>query len=220
MDAGTDYVVDLYGISNPTQNQLKTGLTIIGGQTVSGNRSYTNVFFERGNLYTITTVPNTETNQNLPTITPTTIQTTTNFDLPVATAGGTLLTAHFDHIKLIYNQDMQNALVDSTADFEAFDVEAGLAFFYNEVTKGATFDLELINMFTPTSSVTPFVSNFKVQLIKNKNILNEIDYDVNGNSFIPVVFPAFQVVAPTNIAILQATSPHLLSITLDKNIKA
>lgn len=134
MTAGTEYVIDIYGVYNPGNDGVTTGIWVKGGQTVAGNRSYTNFWYEDRNLYTQNIAQTTEGNQVLPNISPTDIQTTTSFDLQVATGSVVQLDEHFDHIRLVYNTDMRNTAIDAT-DFEPFDVEDGLAYFYSETTK-------------------------------------------------------------------------------------
>lgn len=72
-----------------------------------------------------------------------------------------LLENQYDHLRLIYNEDMNNPNVDAT-DFEPFDVEKGLAYFYTDNDKTTNFNLELTNMNTPDSAKPTFTSAFKI----------------------------------------------------------
>lgn len=91
MATGTTYVVDFYGIVNPTQNEVLTELRVYAGHITAGIKQYTNAMLEQNHIYTSSPTITVETAQTLPAITPTEIQLSTNFNLAANTAGSITL---------------------------------------------------------------------------------------------------------------------------------
>lgn len=219
MATGTTYVVDFYGIVNPALAEVLTELRLLAGEYISGIKSFTNVMFEHGHIYTSTVTATVEGAQTLPGIAPTTIQTATNFDLAVNTGTPILLNNQYDHIRLIYNSDMYNPAIDAT-DFESFDIENGLAYFYTETDQTTNFNLQLSDMNTPDSAKPVFLSDFKVQVIKNKVIVSEISYGPGGNSFVAEPWTTLNIVPPTENTRQNDKRTHTLNLVLSKKLKA
>jgi hypothetical protein len=219
MNAGTYYVVDMYGIVNPAIAEVLTEVNLIAGETISGIKGYTNVMFEHGHIYTSNVVATTEGAQNLPGIAPTTIQTAVNFDLAVNTGTPVNLDQEYDHLRLIYNSDMYNPDVDAV-NFESFDIEAGLAYFYSETDSTTNFNLQLTDMNTPDSAKPTFLSDFKIQVIKNKVIANEISYGPGANAFVAEPWTSLTIVPPTDQTRQNDKRTHTLNLVLSKKLKA
>lgn len=79
--------------------------------------------------------------------------------MPINTAAPFALDTDIDHIRLLYNADMNNPSMSATT-FETYDVNPGLAYFYSLTDRTTNFNLAISNFKTPASAMT-FVSGFK-----------------------------------------------------------
>lgn len=218
MSTGTTYVIDFYGIVNPALNQVLTELRVYAGHLTSGVKQYTNTMLEQNHIYTSNPTITVETAQTLPTITPTEIQLSTNFNLAVNTAGSITLEDQYDHVRMLYNLDMYNPAV-TAVQFETFDIETGLALFYSQSSKSTNFNLQLSNMMTPSSAKPVFTSQFQVDLIKDKVITRRITYNPGASTFVGKVWTTLNVVPATINARANDKSPHTLNLVLSKILK-
>ena len=220
LTSGTTYQFDIYGIDNPTTTNILTPVRVIAG--TGATRDYYQIYTDVYHLYTTTpTAAVVETAQNLPTLSPTQIQSLTNVNLPINTALSTLVSADINHIRLVYNYDMMNKLatpLTSAANFETFSVDAltyGLAYFYTNTAQTTNFVLAVQNMRTPASAQT-FVSSFQAQIIQQKVIKSTINYNTGTNTFVAIPWTSLTVPVSLQTVKSNDKSPLIAEMTFSK----
>jgi hypothetical protein len=211
MAAGTTYQVDIFGVDNPTLPNINSYAVMYSGATAV--KSYLNVHFDETQVWTTNPAILTEAAQTLPVIAPNVIQSLTNFNLNVNTAAPLSLETEIDHLRIVYNPDMNNKIAPgfSATNFEAFDVLPGLGFLYQKTTKTTNFVLNLFNMLTPASAKT-FVSAFSVQVIDQKVIKSHVPYNTGTSTFVAI--PYTTAVIPPIGKTISASSPFSTRIDL------
>ena len=195
--ANTNYQFDIYGIDNPTTTNIMSHVKMIAGTGTDVDTSFTDTY----QLYTVTAASVTESTQTLPAFSPTTIQLSTSINLNVVSPSVTSLTKDINHVRLLYNTDMNNPAMTAT-NFEPYDVIPGLGYFYTQNTQSVTFTMALQNFRTPASAAT-FTSSFKAQLIQRKIVKSEIPYS-SSQAFVAILYttatvpPAQKTVSSNN----------------------
>ena len=204
--ANTKYQFDIYGVNNPTTANIMNYVRFIGGSGTDVDTEFTDNF----QLHTVTATSTTAATQTLPTLSPSTIQMATNINLNIATTAMTSLVQDINHVRLLYNADMNNPAMTAT-NFEPFDVIPGLGYFYSKTTNPISFTMALQNFNTPASATPTFTSSFKAQLIKQKIVMAEIPYT---STQVFVAIPYTSAVVPTVQKTVLSNNKQSLSVAL------
>ena len=213
--AGTNYRIDIYGIDNPTAANVLNEVRMVAGTT--SPLDILQFFDDQYQLYTVTPAAATAISATLPTLSTTIQNGLAAATLPITVTPSTTLSANTEHIRLTYNSDMYSASIAATANLNAYNVNAGLSFFYNTVDRPTLTSptITVSNLIAPASAET-FVSQFKADLIEQKVIAYTITYGAGANIFNAIAWQSATIPAPYNSVNTNTKSSFVINLQLSK----
>eukprot|EP01019_Chilodonella_uncinata_P004412 GABU01005303.1.p1 GENE.GABU01005303.1~~GABU01005303.1.p1 ORF type:complete len:486 (+),score=94.91 GABU01005303.1:865-2322(+) len=215
LTAGVNYRIDIYGIDNPTAANVLNEVRMVAGTT--SPLDILQFFDDQFQLYTVTPAAATAISATLPTLSTTIQNGLAAATLSIAVTPSTTLSANTEHIRLTYNSDMYSASIAATANLNAYNVNAGLSFFYNTVDRPTLTSptISVSNLIAPASAET-FVSQFKADLIEQKVIAYTITYGAGINTFNAIVWQSATIPAPYNSVNTNTKSSFVINLQLSK----